>query len=431
MDAANAALAKADSGVMGVFSFSEPPALAAGRFGPWSLEPGGSGNQVQVAIPIVQGVLQGVPGQPTFALDGVVIHLTVALVLKPSMLNAHDLLFGFKRGTPPLKSGGNPDVSLVRVEDPSGKVSSESINAIGMLVVDGLNAQADDVDYAFARIGAAVAQAMNWPPLAWVAFNYQEAPARTGHLAILGMATGDAGPTDPNTPKELLGLAPLVMAMSGDLALQRLVQPMLPEIVGHNTSDANFGFDADAHALVLKDVKLPPILHELTAPGHVDLDSVKPALITYYPIADHLSVSLDGANLAISASGSCDLYAGFSMTWSMDVRDGLVFDKASSSASFRRVGDPTVGYQTPSEPDPVQVGGPGGWLQAWLVEQMIGGIEDAVADSVRRGLVANLGGMHLDQTPSIPIQWSGAGGLALSGATLDDALVVTLDRSGG
>ena len=424
MESANAALAKSNEGVMGVFTFSETPVVAAGRFGPWRLEPGGSGSQVQLAIPVNIGYLQGMPGEATSRFDGVVIRLRVTLEMQPSMPKTHDLVFGFDPKAPPLKSGGNPKVTLVGIDDPSGKIPPGDLDAISTLVVDGLNQQAGEVAHAFARLGAAVAQAMNWPELTATAFAYAESPPGTGWLGILGLTGTDDQPTDAKVPEQLLGAAPLVTAMTADLVLQRLVKPMLPGMVGHGTTDAMFDFDPQDHALIIKNATVA-IVHDPAAVD-VKLEPVTSGLVTYYPVIQHLKVTLSANQLVISATGWCDLYLGFSMTWSLDVREQMVFSAGASSVSFQQVGEPAVSYGTPPGPDPVKLGGPGDWLKVWLLEKLLGTIEDAVASGVTAGLGAHLGGMHFDQTQQVPIHWSGADGLVLTGATLDDSLVVTL-----
>ena len=426
LERANAELHGISDDLMQVFSYQEGGATVAGRFMDWQLVPGGSGSSVRLEVPFQMGYLTGMGpdklGEPQPSLAGVVVTLEVPLQLVKTDVAQSDLKFHFGQLVDELSTiAVNPahgDFTLKGVTDRSDTLTPTQLRGVGTLVARGLEKHADEIDHVFARVGGAAA-VKGFPSPTASAFAYTEVgpddQSTTGYLVVMGMLDGgDASGNQVEFDSELLdGFPEAVVAMSEEVFLRYLVMPMLPSLVGHGTSAGSFRWDEGRWAVVTT--------------GSIGLDSVEPALITYYPQMDSMVMQVVGQQLTTSIQGSCDLKLGLRMTWSMSLADAMTYNPSLSAATFTQVGSPQVSYTLPPvTPDQSS------WLTAftnngitWMLKGVANAVETAVASSVRNGLADRLGGIRLQQSPPVPIVWAGASAMKVTGVTLDDSLLVT------
>jgi hypothetical protein len=410
VDQVNAGLEAANDDVMTLFAYQEGGALAAGRVLPWRLATGGSGEYVHLELPVSQGTLSGVGSSA--ALDGLTLRLLVPLKLVSTGPQQSDLrpdLHTLADGTPIediVASGGAFTIDVPGVIDPTNRLSADQQRAFAKLLAAGLAGRAQELDYAFARLGGAAGIA-GFPAPVNAAFSYADVddpPA--SYLVILATIDGrDTSGLDAQFEPELLdGHPAAVVAISGDVVLRQLLMPGLPAAIGHGTGAGSFRWDAGTEAVV--------------STGTIHLDSCKSGLITYYPQVDSLSIRIYGNQVQTVANGSCDLYLGLGLKFQLTVTHQLAWNGTAGAARFQQVGNPSISHQV--------TGGGGSLLPiAWLLSLIVDAIVTAIVTGISNAIAGNLGGMRLGDLAPVPIHWStGAAGLKVGDVRLDDALMI-------
>jgi len=409
-DQVNAGLKAATDDVMTLFAYQESPALAAGRFLPWRLATGGSGEYVHLELPVSQGTLSGMG--PDVALDGLTLRLQVPLKLVRTdpqqsdlRLDLHTLADG-EQIDDIVHSGNAFTIDTPGVVDPTNRLTDTQRRAFAKLLAAGLAGRASEIDYAFARLGGAAGIA-GFPPPVNAAFSYTDlGDPPAGYLVIL--ATIDARDTSGLSaqfePELLDGDPAAVVALSGDIVLRSLLMPGLPGAIGHGTNPGSFRWDAPNEAVV--------------STTTIHLDSCKSGLITYYPQIDGLSIRIVGNQIQTVANGSCDLYLGLGLNYQLTVTHQLAWNAAASTAHFQQVGSPSISHQV--------TGGGGSLLPiAWLLGLIVDAIVTAIVTGISNAIAGNLGGMRLGDLAPVPIRWTtGAANLTVNDARLDDSLII-------
>lgn len=327
----NAAL-KGATDMPQAFSVSGSGLSASGRFGDWQVQPGSSGTLLHIASTLVSGKITG-GNDPDGDLAGVIVTFEVDLTLLPTGVAGQKALrLNLQKAG---KRASAADSGVVQPYDlgPPGLslgIAQQAFlpGALAQFLVD--NAAA--FSFAFARANLVAPGAGGWlEPVSLAYSSYEN--GTDSYLVLYGATDGRDVSALPRSvdPALLSGPGPAYFAVSGGLFLNNVVRPVMPDVFA-GTSKADYGFDAATPAV--------------TSGASIHLPGVKSGAIWYYPILDHVRVTLDGAHVVIAVSGSADLYMGMSMTFSVTSRCPASFDPAKDVIAIARDPSPSSSHDS-------------------------------------------------------------------------------------
>lgn len=407
---ANRALERAGDGLLVDFEATDPALglSTAGAFGRWRIVEGGSGQFVNLRLPIVHGWLETAFSQRRVDLAGTAFVATVALDLLPSVTRPAEQDLRFEVSTA-ARVGAAPSpgaITPIRIDDPA-QVLSDAEEALLLVALAGfVAANGDRISFIFATINLVPPSTNSWLTPVRSGFAYADRSGGAGGaLVILSVTTDrEIGQLPRQVDPALLSTAfQAGYAFSGALFLQNVLMPALPATFGNGATSRNFSFDSGAGQVVNV--------------GALAMDQVKSGAIWYSPIVRSLRIGLNGSALAGRFDGDCDLKAGISMTFWVAPNNQITYDASTRTLTF--LADPSApsGY-TADIPWYWWFGGP---LVRLIVEIVVRVISSSLAGKLTSSM-AQL--MSPTRNPPTSIQWRETRDLLIGNAWVNGNFVM-------
>lgn len=374
------------------FDYSEDGFHMSGQFSPWMVVNGGSGSLLHLKLPVTSGSIALDSSKPA-DLVGVAAVVEVDMRLLPSSTKAEtqelrmNLKQAVKIGTP----GGEGLVVPITVVDPQGKLGQTYSSLFLEGMARWMVANANQITYVFAEINFAKPDRNSW--LTPVQCNFvcadREDKTKPGYLGILSVNSNrDISKLERKIDPAILPISAQLNAgylISGDLFLQNVILPLMPQMY-HGTSLGTFAFSATDHQ-IQNTTKFPA-------------DKVKSGAIWYYPEIKHLKVYIVGGELRTDIQGDCDLYAGISMTFSLNIKNTMSFDPKTQNVRFNPDPSPHADHDADIP-----------WYYWFLTpigeaitQIVVAAISDSIANSLKSDISINVEGI-----PTQSVHWTGAG----------------------
>jgi hypothetical protein len=401
---------------------TDPPVTARGVFASWQIMPGGTEQLLYLGLAVESGTLSvGVGSGPRIAVEfvsrmresdasthdlaGVTVVVAINLrVLHNSGEEKATLRFDLTRPGYTLPPAGPGCVTPVTVIDPGGKLSVAAKSLLGMAIADDLVRKSDRVHYIFSTISLVPPGTDSWlaPTVSDYSYGARESGGRP-FLGVLNMtegrpATGHPRQIDPTALREDMSAS---FVISRDLFLRRVLLPALP--TAYRTGADSFVFDADRH--MIRNTR------------EFEAFSVRSGLIDYHPRIVSFELRVEGDSLRSSVAGTCDMYAGIGMSFTINSVNRAVFDPATRRLAFATDPNPRSSH-TSDVP----------WY-FWFLGPLVVGITElcvkVISDSIAQQLTDLLRGA-LSITESAPkiVTWTDTDGFDVHVAGLDGALYI-------
>ncbi len=295
-----------------------PDAPASGTFAPWQLVDGGSNDIVHIALPIKQGSLTY--NGTAYDLHG--LTLVVATYLDwLSQETSRVLQFDYQR----LGDGGAPpspgELSVIELRDPNQQLPVELNALLSYALGSYLVAQAEQVRFIFATVNLVPPGTNSWLTPRQSAYCYvRREDSDRSFLAILSVTTDrpihDLQRTVDAAALPQTGNAAFVI--SNELFLLSVVVPGLCNALS-TTPDA---FSYDSGSGLLRNTR------------RLWTKTVRSGAIDYHPWIDTLEVFSGEGALQGHYAGGTDLYAGISMTYTIDTRNPAGYDPGAGALTL-------------------------------------------------------------------------------------------------
>ena len=382
------------------FSTALGPITLGGSFGPWAIEPGGSGQYVDLAIPLVVGSLGG--PQPVDFHD-VTVHLEAVLRFRAADGGAQALALHL--GQYVDQSGADPSIGPVYVcgvDDAAGQLNAFQKEMVGKVIAQMLVAHATDYEHVFATSGLLGTGTPDWLVPSALQYVYEES-ANVGWVTIVAATfkrdvSGLQAAVDENL---LSGDGNAAIAISGRLFLWYVLMPLLPSAFTLAGQAPSFGWNG-------VDMRIESL-------GSIPAGKTHYGLLDYYPTVDSIHVALAGETLTTQIAGSCDLYMGVGLTYTVALQHHAVFQPQTGTLALTSAGPPASNHS---------VTGVGGMVPGigGLISLIVTGIADWIGSAVSSSLSGSLGNLTITRVPPLSVQWSGVSNFNITAAGLDDGL---------
>jgi hypothetical protein len=315
IETVNQALARAGNGLIQSFSFTEEGISASGTFGAWSIVPGGSGQLLDLCLPIASGQFTPAPGRG-IDLAGINVVLRVPL----RWLGAHatdttDLTFDL-REVARRDSQDPAKISVVSVS-PTNRLTPIQRSTVGHAIAQYISAHAAQVSFVFASVDPGKLGTAAWlRPVASEYVYVAPAGGATPMLAILSSVTArDVSSLPCSVDAGLLSGAGsnAAIAIAGPLLMAHIVAPAIAK-----------GLSVGLERLVMTNDG------RIRSNGSIDLGGSSCSV----------TASLTDARITLTYDGGSSPQAGVSITYTVISELELAIDPASLALSFRSVGPP-------------------------------------------------------------------------------------------
>ncbi len=400
LDLINKSLAKPE-GVLTSFELDEEGMSLAGKFGAWSIVPGGSGTLLHLKIDIASGTISG-GGAPNAKLDGLSVIFEIdLLLLPPDASKQQKLVFNFQKVG---KASDKPSPGLIvpiKVNDPNKVLSFMQEAVLGAGIAQNLVTKAADISFAFAQVNLVPPDAASsWLTPVKCAYTYYETTAGAGYLVILSSTTNrDISGLSRNVDPALVsGTGNAFFGVSEAMFQQHVILPVLPKV--YTKTDASyFAFNAaNKH---------------INATKPIPLNGVKSGAIWYYPIIQSLDVKVSGSTVVSTVTGNCDMHMGMSMTFSVTSTSQSSFNATKATLSLAKDPKPQTSHASHIP---------------WY-DYLIGAIPDIImaivvpiiADGIADGLNSQVSDMDFAKLGPLSVKWPGMKTFDISGGGLNSA----------
>jgi hypothetical protein len=382
------------------FSTSIGSITLRGQFGPWAIERGGSGQYVNIAIPLTAGSLGG--PQPADFHD-ITVHLEA--VLRFNSVDNGAQALALHLGQYVEEGGSDPSIGpvyLLGVDDPAKQLNALQRPLLGKLVAHMLVANAHAYEHVFATSGLLGTGTPDWLVPSALAYVYTD--GRQGGWVTIVAATyrRDVSGLQAAVDEALVaGDGNAAIAISGGLFLRYVLMPLLPAAFTLAGSAPSFGWNG--------------IEMRVESMGSIPAGKTHYGLIDYYPQVDSIHVSLVGETLTTQIAGSCDLYMGIGLTYTVALQHHAVFQPKTGTLALVSAGPPASNHS---------VTGAGAMVPgiAGLIALIVGGIATWIGSAVSSSLSGSLGDLTITRVPPLSVQWSGVSDFTITAAGLDDGL---------
>ena len=403
-DFANKALAASHDKLLPTFSFNMAGFQIDGAFGSWRIV-GGSGKFLHLELPVQSGRMLDRSGK-SFDLSNMSVVVEVQLQLLPSQSDANiqSLQFHFKTVGDNTGDATPGVVTLIQVKDLSNRLPEQDKNIFGHAIAECLVANAASVSYLFATISAVKSGANSWLNPVQSDYLYVEIEGgKTGFLAILSVIDHrDISQLERKIdPALLVGPGSGFFIISKELFLRHVIQPMLPAVFGHETTDQGFIYNTQANSI--------------QNTGVFSTDAVQSGAFWYYPKVNYLHITVFESDLACTITGSCDMRLDINLTFGVYTRNTLKFDASSKLLSFGKDPNPTVQHDFHIPWYDYLIPGILG-----IGDLILGIVVPLVADGIAGGIQQNASNLSLAKEPPQAIQWQGMAGFNVTDAGLNN-----------
>ncbi|MEL6533784.1 MAG: TULIP family P47-like protein [Bacteroidota bacterium] len=372
--------------------------LGQGDFGAWKIV-GGSGTDIHIEIPIIVGHAwpKGKEEKKT-DLAGITLTYEVNLALIPSSVHGEGkkLQFEIHKVTPAGQQRSEGGISLIGQTDPHHtKFARQLGQALAGVLVD----NNDKISFIFAQVGISGDGVPAWLEPVQSRYSYHVPQGGTkGYLAVLSMTTqGDLPSSGTNIDS---GLIPsdhdVTFAMSGDLFLEHIIMPALPDAFSNASLD-NFSYSSGKISLA-KDF---------------DLDGVQVAAITYYPKMTSMDITIDSGKIKNVAKGSVYLdMPNAYLNYGSTVENKLEYDASTQKISFDKDPNPSTHHSADVPWYDYLLGL--GAIGAAIIAAVLAGVESGVGSSLSG---SNMGGSLRSATAKV-VSWGND--VTVKAGTLED-----------
>jgi hypothetical protein len=421
----NSVLEASSSQLLPTFSYDNPSQQLAfsGTFGPWSIQPGGTANRINLQVPIATGQITSPALADTVSLDGVQPVLNLALTLiEGTGGGSQDMRFDLvtNSSTPSDDAGvvylANVDESgKLAQRDPTGTAAAMMRDWFGELFV----ANQSKISFVFATVFTDPDGAPYLKPTA-TAVSYFE--SIDGSVQAIGIKTITQSPWGPNglttafDPNLLASGYDMFYGLSQAVFMKNLLLPAMAKAL--KVSPQALRFNGPTNPSQQDNCSI-------TNAGTISLPSVEPAGITYHPKMTHFKVVISGNQIQTSAAGNFDitgLHDAYVTFDNLSVVSELTFDPATKSIGFE-----VVRKTSPSTDSHIP------WYEktiTWVVPAIglvINLVMDIVVDTIESAVESSVTGTGSLGNNAIALQtavWTGLEQFAVSQASLSPGLVI-------
>ncbi|QMU59637.1 MAG: TULIP family P47-like protein [Boseongicola sp.] len=393
----NKAMAARHNQLITTFDYDGDPLHLTGKFGIWSIRPGGSVSLLEVAIPIENATLKGIPGhRRPLKISGVTLLARLSLSMLPMKDNpgSQELRFDFEESA---KAGDG--VIGLDIEDPAETMSAAHKQILKTAAAACLSAHAADVSYVFASVktrGSTQGAVFDMPHHDWA--NIATADDRH-YLAIAGALSNKVKPLRNIDPKLIATKGGAYLAFSSRFFNERL---LLPVVQSDFRPKSKFTLKSGA-------------VHNAR---HIILGKQRKGIWTVEPIIKGLRIAAAQKALSIQAVTTADLPLGAVLTSWYQASMKFHFDKKTQTMTFKS--DPS-----PKERHEVSMGIVSEILIGWLI-RLIVLLNGKAISKLTKGLAL---GMQKIATPTVEATgWSGVRDFAVGHGVMDGAFVITDTR---
>jgi len=378
-----------------------PAWTATGRFAPWQLAEGGSNDIVHLRLPIETGTLSD--GTTSFDLAG--LTLVIATYLDWLAFNdQQQLQFDYHAQGEPGNEPDRGELSVIALRDPNQQLPPEFNALLAYAFGAFLVANRDQVRFVFATVNLIPPTVNSWLAPKKSAYGYFRRESSDQHfLAILSVTTDrDISKLQRTVdPTALPTTTNASFVIADNLYLLNVIAPSLAH--AFNTGADAFYYDG-TNRVLRNNRRL------WTRP-------VKSGAITYHPFIDYLEIrSVDGA-LQGRYSGGVDLYAGISMTYTIDARNAASYDTSSGTLGFARDPSPKESHQA----DIPWYWWLGGLIVIAVVEIVVSVISNDIADQITND---NRERLAFGRYPPSSILWGSSSGLFVNYVGINNAMYI-------
>lgn len=421
----NKVLAASTTKLLPTFSFRDNKLQLdfSGSFGPWSIQPGGTANRINLRVPVKTGNLTFPAFAKPIQLEGIQPVLNLALKLVEGKgKGSKDLTFDVTSNSvsPSNKDGdiyiSNPDESgLLAKRDPTGQAAQLIRDWFGAPLV----ANKEKISYVFASV-LTDPQGQPWLKPKATGISYFE--SRGGSVQAMGIKTitqspwGAGGLTTGVDPSLLQSGESMFYALSQAVFMKNLLLPSTAKALHAGSGDLRFNGPAK------------PSEQDncsITNARTISLPAVDHAGTRYYPKLTSFRVTISGNQITSEGSGKFDItgLANAYVTFAnLRVVNEITYDAARKTLGFKLVSKTspsTVSHIPWYEKAITWVIPLVGLIVNIVMDIVVATIESAVQDSIK-----GAGSLSVDTVPLQTAVWSGLEQFNVNQAELSAALVI-------
>ena len=401
LDAMNPRFGAATTSGDTFFSANLGPITLRGQFGPWAIEPGGSGQYINIAIPLTIGSLGG-PQPVDFT--NVVVHLQV--VLRFNAVAGGGQSLALHLGQYVDEGGADPSTGPVYfrdLDDPAKQLNAFQRTLLGKTLGQMVVNFRNDYEHVFATAGLLGKGTPDWLVPTALQYVYSESDSGKGWVTIVAVTYGqDVSDLQAAVDEDLIsGDGNAGIAISGRLFLRNVLAPLLPAAFDFDGDTTDFGWDG--------------IANQLVSMRSIRTKKVHTSLTTYEPTADKIKLTLAGETLLTEIDGTCDMGWGVGLSYTVSMQHRATFQPQTGTLVLTQAGDP-------SSSDSVSGAGADVPGIAELIALIVRAIADAIGSSVAGSLTQSLANLTITRVPPLSVDWTGVSNFSITAAGLDAGL---------
>ncbi|WP_434663897.1 TULIP family P47-like protein [Klebsiella sp. MISC125] len=261
-----------------------------GNFGPWLITAGGTGGLMNMKIPVANGTLTPVGGNP-LSINGVIatVQVTLKYLEQQNAQEENGIPYNLKLNQSSPGSGVEP-VVVLKIDNPNS--GDETLNALLKAAIQGyLNAHLEQITYVFNTVNLnmkASSGAFAWlkPTTTDYAY-YQDTAGNNQLFGVLCMVLDHSvdGLANQIAPAAVPDGQQSGFSISQSMFLQQMALPTLANAWDNNVDDSYFQLTGNNTKIVnTKDVPMKKITY---------------ALSDYYPVCQQFWMMVQGDTLVV------------------------------------------------------------------------------------------------------------------------------------
>ena len=342
--------------------FSGATVTVSGQFGKWSVAAKGSNLLVRVILPVTGLSISGLENNTmTNGSCNVTVELNLNFISDKSNADNQSLVFDYSDDG---SSTGNKNISLISIDQMDPVMNDNQKSLVGQSIIACLQANPETLNYNFATV-ILKNENDDWLSPDYVAFDMPTLSNGKSYFCIFGNAGPNKGQAGQVDPQLFNATDNIYLGISGTLFLERVIMPgMYKSLQGAK--------------IVFQDPKI------VVTGFH--LASCTIGLVTYYPVIQTMTLHIDGDKIISDINGTCDLYAGISMTFTRSSRDSINLDLSKRTVSIL------------SDPKPVFTHNEDMGILQYLAPLVIGEIGTAIAGIIAEVIGSVIAGSVKDET---------------------------------
>ena len=290
--------------------FSGEQVTVSGQFGKWCLLAIGSNSLIHVILPVTGMSITGQENNSmTNGTCNVTIELNLNFISEPSNPQKQNLSFDYADDG---SSPGNKNIKVINIDQMDPALNENQKSLVSQSIISCLQANPETLNYNFATV-LIKNEKNDWLSPDNIAFDMPTLSGGKSYFCIFGDSGSNVGQSGLVDPVMFNANDNIYLGISGPLFMQRVIMPGMSK----SLSGAKVVFQNPK--IVVSGYSLP---------------SCKVGLVTYYPIIKTMSLHIAGDKIISDLSGTCDLYAGISMTFTRNSRDTIKLDLSKRTVSI-------------------------------------------------------------------------------------------------